>query len=170
MLRALLIPLVSLAVVACAEASVAPVDGHANESPTAVDRPTLSLAWSGTASAPTRVEVHYARPDAAEAPRMVEVRLKLSGGATLATAMAGPALTAAGKELVTQVEADGTVRLVGFATGNLARIGPGVIAEVDLTRGAGPVEVALVDGTPAFAPAAANNGLRLGPPLREEAP
>ena len=127
---------------------------------------TLELRAVEAEGADTVVDLHFNRGDIEEAPRMMELRLRLSG---LRYVKSEPlsAATAAGKELVVKDEDDGTLRTVLFATGNLNRLDTGPLVRYRLARvgSAGAARVEILSQRPVFAPARADQGVTLGRPL-----
>ncbi len=129
---------------------------------------TLSLRFVSLVDDVATVDVSYLRRDTQAAPRMMELWLHV--GADLAFVDAEPleALELAGKELVVQPRDDGVLRLVVYAANNLATIDSGPIARLTLSTHSGQLSDAAVtieERMPMFAPADANEGVLLGPPV-----
>jgi len=122
--------------------------------------------------------LHYARREGQVAPRMMEVRVAYGVGLRFLAAEPLAGLTDAGKRLVAQdapaaaypedgAAGGGEVRLVAFASSNLAALEPGAL--VRLTFQQVGVGGTLADRTvrvrarmPIFAPQGANEGVLLG--------
>ncbi|PKN56104.1 MAG: hypothetical protein CVU56_17870 [Deltaproteobacteria bacterium HGW-Deltaproteobacteria-14] len=156
-----------MAAAGCAE----PVAGPAA---TAVDGPpsfdtTLGLQLVERTASRAVVDLWYAPTEGQAGPRAMELWLRLPGGVTLASADAGEAATAAGKTLVAQAHENHELRLVIYGTASLDRVAAGRLASLrlDVTAPgpAGSLQLELLDRLPIFAPAEANSGLRLPPPL-----
>ena len=110
------------------------------------------------------VDVTFRANAKREGPRVAELWLRYDAGLAFDQAEAGAAATSAGKQLIAQTPETGMVRLALFATGNLTRIGSGVLARVTFHRTApGAQSVVLVDKRPVFAPADTDLGVLLGP-------
>ncbi len=134
----------------------------------AIDEATDSLALTVVEETPAVLvlDLTYTRREGQAGPRTMELfvdydaeRLAFAGSSALA------ALQAAGKELVVQDRA-GALRLIAFATTNVARLDSGPLARLRFTRkGSGPATLGLRAEPPVFAPAEANEGLRLQAPL-----
>lgn len=102
----------------------------------------------------------YSKANDSQGPRVAELRLSLSPDLTFVSAKAGSALTEAGKELISQVEEDGVIRLVALSGSSVSEIGSGVLATVQVTRSGNGLSTAeLLLDRPLFAPAQANDGL-----------
>ena len=145
---------------ACAEHPAAPADAEP-----AAGGATLELvlaAPSGELPAESLVDLHFHRGDLAEAPRMMEVHLRLTGLTHIESEPLSAA-TAAGKQLVVQEQEGATLRVVLYATGNTSRLDSGPLARLRLHGAGGTVE--LLDRRPIFAPPEADAGVTLGAPL-----
>lgn len=158
----------AVGLVACAE--------HA---PTASDEPAaspeapvgLSLALHQASDTGLTVDITYRRGAGQPGPRMAEIVLQLDENLTLEAAEPLEATTAAGKQLVAQAQGEREVRLLVFATGNVATLDSGGVARVRLRRTApGPATVRIADRRPVFAPAESDRATPLGAPLTVEGP
>jgi len=125
---------------------------------------TLSLALEASAGDVVTVDLVYARRAEQAAPRMMELWVSYDG-LTYLGAESGAAVERAGKRLVVQ-EQPGELRLVVYAADNLAVVESGPVARLSFRRGGSDGSVALQARDPFFAPAAANDGVLLGPALR----
>ena len=150
-----------LGLVACAEApapaptATAPADGA-----------TVALVAAETSPTELVVDVVYNQQPGEPGPRMVELHLGLGGGLGYLDSAAGDAAAAAGKDVIVQEQADGTLRVVLMATTNTNRLASGGLVRLWLARsGGGGEAVTLLDQRPVFAPPDADAVAVLGPPL-----
>ncbi len=110
-------------------------------------------------SGPFLTLTHF-KPSTTQGPRVAEIRLALSSDLTFVSAQAGSALNESGKELITQVDGNGVIRLVAVSASSVSEIGSGVLATVTVKRkGTGPSTAEILLDSPLFAPAVANEGL-----------
>lgn len=127
---------------------------------------TLGLQLVAHSADSAVIDLWYAPDEGQPGPRAMELWLRLPDTATLAAAEIGEAATAAGKTLVAQPQGDHDLRLVIYGTASLDRVAGGRLATLRLTLATpGPATVELLERLPIFAPAEANTGLRLPPPL-----
>ncbi len=134
---------------------------------------TLTLSLVSYVGDVVTVDVVYQRREGQAAPRMMELWLDHGADLTFEDGAALSALETAGKELVVQRPAEGTLRLVAYAATNVAVVDSGPIARLTFTvrPGAGDdAYIAIEDRMPLFAPATANDGVLLGAPLFIDAP
>lgn len=160
--------LVLAATLGCTASEEAP-SGEGPAADEAPDAPLVSLRQASLDAERVVLEVVYARPAEAPGPRMAELWLELEGLGFEAAA-AGDVAVAAGKQLIAQDHGADGLRLVLMATGNAARVEPGVLARVTCVRAGGEGRAQLRAGSPVFAPGDANAGLQLGEPLKVAAP
>ncbi len=113
-------------------------------------------------------EVHIVRTNGATGsePRMIELWLKTTNVVSIVDSQAGPALDAAGKQLMVQAKGDGLYRVLAFSSSNTNTIGPGVLAALNLERASdGPMRVEILTDRPIFAPQEVQEGLIVGDPI-----
>ena len=162
---------VSIGVSACDQvvskgASMAPMAAPAVDAPVEQRSVTLDLIEVELKDDLWTVDVFYNRSADQEAPRVMELQLALGDGLVFHSALAGEALERADKDLVAQARDEGIVRLVAFASTNVAHIESGVIARlVFRVHNAAQAEVTLLPHMPIFEPGGANQGLLLAEPL-----
>ena len=150
--------------------AVGPAAPAAQPATDAPQAETLALREGPAAGDRVTVDLLYARRDGQVAPRMMELWLEVGPGLAWAGATALDAVEAAGKELVVQ-PSDGALRVIVFASSNTTTLDSGGLARLAFRpTGAGAATVALVAQLPVFAPASANDGLLLGPPLTIDHP
>lgn len=127
---------------------------------------TLSLAPAPATPGTVAIDVNYLHKVNRTAPRMMELYLRHGEGWTLQSAEPLTATTSAGKELVVQDQGGGLLRVIVYASGNTATLASGGLARITFsTSGNTSGTVSLESRMPIFAPAEANDGLLLGPPL-----
>ena len=177
MKRSLAAPALLLLLCACSEQGKAPPSTP--EEPAEAARPagltgaTLELRAAEPTGDGAVVDLHFNRGDKAEAPRMMELRLRLHG-LRYVSSEALSAATAAGKQVVVQDD-EGVLRTVIYATGNLNRLDSGPLVRYRLSREAsakvgfadptGNARVEILEQRPIFAPPEADLGVTLGKPL-----
>jgi hypothetical protein len=88
-----------------------------------------------------------------------------SARGVLLEAMATPELEAAGKSVDASVSAT-SMRLVIYSTQNLNSIPTGPLVDVALSSQRVTTEIDISTERPIFAPAEANHGLQISPPLK----
>jgi hypothetical protein len=175
LVRALALPALLLLAGACAEpAREAPPAAPTEAAPAAgLGAATLELRAAESEGDDALVDLHFTRGDKADAPRMMELRLRLNG-LRYVSAEALSAATAAGKEVVVQDD-EGVLRTVVFATSNLNRLDTGPLVRYRLAKvgfadpareaSAGKASVEIQSLRPVFAPPEADIGVTLGAPL-----
>ena len=130
---------------------------------------TLSLRAapaSEVAAGTVAVDVNYVHKASRTAPRMMELYVRYADGLTYESAVPLAAVTAAGKQLVVQDQGGGLLRVVVYASGNTATLASGALARLTFGISGTPSgTVSLESRMPIFAPAEANDGVLLGPPL-----
>jgi len=126
---------------------------------------TLELLPGGADAGAVSVDLYFTLGANQTAPRMMELFVEPSLGLDFVDGEALAATTSAGKDLTVQAQADGTVRVLIFATGNLNTLGSGPLARLRFAKPDGPASVALRDRRPVFAPPGADQGITLGAPL-----
>ena len=147
-------------------------DGKHGEPPTetvAGDTVGQRRVWleAETDGEDVQLRVRFERPLAGSGPRVAEIVIERSDNLELVSAGAGEAAEAAGKQVVVQEQPDGALRVLMFAPGNVTELGSGAIAQLHLRRtGAAAAKLDLRTDKPLFAPAQANEGLRIGEPLQ----
>ncbi len=147
------------------EPSEAPAGALPDEGSPA-DRPKLWLAMAGQTDDVSKVDVHFVQGTEVEGPRVLELRVALSGPVELLSAERGTALEHAEKEFIVQQREPGVVRLVAYAASNTHEVDSGLLARLKLRRtGPGAIRADLLTDRPVFAPAAAQQGLWIGDPL-----
>lgn len=155
-----------LCLAGCADETTAP---PAQEGEPAVGLPdgyTLGLVLAQEEGEQLAVDLYYQRPEDNPGPRMMELFVRPSPGLKYLSSEPLAVVTSAGKQLVTQEQEDGTIRLVVFATSNLNRLESGPVARLVLARqGQGSQSLELVDQRPVFAPTEAEQGTTLAEPL-----
>ncbi len=155
----------ALALVACDAQSPTP-KGPTDAPPIEASPLTLSLAAAPAAPGTVALDVNYLHKVNHAAPRMMELYVRHADGWTFQGAEPLTATTAAGKELVVQDQGGGLLRVIVYASGNTATLASGGLARLTFTapdKASGTVS--LESRMPIFAPAEANEGLLLGPPL-----
>ena len=122
----------------------------------------------GSAPGVVAADVSYTHKADKAAPRMMELYLAYDAGLTFDHAEPLAATTAAGKELVVQ-DKGGRLRVIVYASSNTTTLGSGALARFFFrapdVNGAKGGTVSLESKMPIFAPAEANDGLLLGPPV-----
>lgn len=123
--------------------------------------PTVQLTLVERTDTSVTIDVIYA-PDAQMAnPRNVELWLRPSEALVYRSSTALDATEAAGKTLVVQPKADGTLRTIVYSA-SLDRLGAGPVARLEFDlKGTGAATLELLPKLPIFAPAEANVGLML---------
>ena len=127
---------------------------------------TLSLAPAPATPGTVAVDVNYLHKVNHTSPRMMELYVRHADGWTFQSAEPLTATTSAGKELVVQDQGGGLLRVIVYASGNTATLASGGLARITFTapdKASGTIS--LESRMPIFAPAEANEGLLLGPPL-----
>ena len=142
----------SLLIAGCAEDRV-----ETAEPETTLEEGTVAL----TVEADGQVWVRFARRAEQVGPRVIELKLAITGTLKLASHHVGDALTAADKSLT--VQDNGQIRLIALSTGNTNRVDSGVLARLQF-QGSGQVQ--LLHERPFFAPAEADEGIQLGPSVQ----
>lgn len=131
-------------------------------------QPVPSSAFGSATAGMVGVDVRYTHKANQAAPRMMELYLAYDAGLTFDHAEPLAATTAAAKELVVQ-DKGGRLRVVVYASSNTATLGSGALARFFFraadVNGAKGGTVSLESKLPIFAPAEANDGLLLGPPV-----
>ncbi|PKN56176.1 MAG: hypothetical protein CVU56_17475 [Deltaproteobacteria bacterium HGW-Deltaproteobacteria-14] len=126
---------------------------------------TLALALGPRADEVITVDLVYRRRAEQVAPRMMELWIDRGPGLTYLGAESLAATMAADKDLVVQDRGD-ALRIVVYASSNLTELDSGPLARLTFRRVAGAdATLTLIPQLPIFAPASANDGLLLGPPL-----
>jgi len=156
---------VALALLLLGSAGCDPGPGRDESAATNPDGVNLLLTSAAGGAEPI-VRIHFVRDAQRPGPRVIELKLDHSDNLTFVGASAGAALLAAGKQLVAQVPAPGRLRLVALSTGSMDEVMSGDLVELRFRRsGTGTATVDFEGDGPVFAPAEANQGLRLGDPL-----
>lgn len=159
------------AVAGCSgEEGAAPPLPPAAEAPTEAPAPeqeaTLALYAAEATPDQLQVDLRFRREAGVEGPRAVEIFLQLSENLTLEGFEPLDAAQAAGKTLVVQEPRPGEVRVILYATSNLAPLESGGLARLRLARrDASASRVDFIAERVNLAPAAAAQGLRLAEPL-----
>jgi hypothetical protein len=156
-----------LALLLLSTSCVEPGRGAPDAAPLAPDpgAATLELRAVDPSGDTLAVDLHFSRGERSEAPRMMEVHLRLRHLRFLGSEPLSAAL-AADKQVVVQ-EQDGTLRAVLFATGNTSRLASGPLVRFDLAPDPEGTEgrVEILDQRPIFAPPESDRGVTLGAPL-----
>lgn len=126
---------------------------------------TLELALAFQKDGKVAVDLLFAKDEDKPGPRMMELFIRTSAGLTWVSSEVLSATTDAGKQLVVQAPADGTVRVLVFATDNLNRLESGPLARIVFASGGENGNLEMLNQRPIFAPAEADWGITLGKPL-----
>jgi hypothetical protein len=128
---------------------------------------TLGLVLVEQSAARVVVDLYYQRQADQPAPRAVELFLKASEGLLYEESERLSAAEAAGKRLVVQSNGLGPLRVTLFGTESLDRLDSGPLARFTFHRSGGArATLRILPGDPVFAPAEANQGLRMPEPLK----
>lgn len=151
-----------LALTACqparSPAPVAPAPSNGAE------RTTLALQAAEVDDGLLAADLVYARGAGQIGPRVAEVTLAYPAAVmAFQQALPGDSLATTGKRLVVQ-DRGGTLRVVFFATDNLAPVDSGTLARLAFRRvGPGTASLAFAGEPGVFAPEEASRGLLFGP-------
>jgi hypothetical protein len=161
-----LVLIASIAWIAACDAGSSPHTGAPPDAP-APFAPALLLRASDVSADHATIDVVYERPADRAGPRAAEIHLRASPDLHLVASEPLDATRAAGKHLVVQARDDGVLRAIVYSTADLRTLGPGGLVRLRFDRaGAGDAVIELLDRRPVFAPAEADEGLALPPPLR----
>ena len=129
----------------------------------------LALAVTADSSDTLSLDLAYWRDDQHPGMRMADITLRATGPVVFEAATPGEATTAADKDLLASVPAEGDVRLTILKTTNLNRVSSGVLGHLTYRRtGPGAASFEILALPPMLAPAEAGVGLHLPEILRVE--